>query len=276
MKTAFFKTAIIFIVLAFVACGIDEPQTKPDYTLGGKQMFDKAETHVKMLTEWMDILLKMNTYIVASDANKVKIEDKYFPNFKIRNSGINTWSLLQMSDTVCTIYTDGKLFTTVGAKWEIQNNNMEIPCPFSCISANKWAMKVSNFNIGRSTNYDYYNPYSNNYSIETFTSDSIEFYCDIATPEDFSSNNFEVSGKGEFLLENNVQKVKLNYMIDKTLKHAANSSYNMSSGKFNLTAQDLKSTKNGSGSAEFEIILGNERKIVVQYNGRTQTYPINN
>lgn len=276
MKTAFFKLAILYIVLALAACGIDEPQEKPDYTLGGKQMFDQAEAHVTLLTNWMDVLLKMNTYIQANEADKIKIEDKYFPNYKIRNSSTNTWSLIQMSDTVCTIYSDGKPFTTAGANWGIEMNNMEMPCPISCVSANKWLINVSNFNISNSVNFDYYNPYSNNYSIETFTSDSIVFYSDNAIPENFSSNNFEVSGKGEFLLENNSQKVKLTYEIDKTLKHVSNSSYNMCSGKYILLAQDLKSSKNGSGSAEFEIILGNERKIIIEYNGRTQTYPINN
>lgn len=278
MKIYFLKLSILYIVLAFTACGIDEPQTKPDYTLGGKQMFDKAELHVTMLTDWMDVLLKMNTYIESNDADKIKIEDKYFPNYKIRNTAINTWLLIQMNDTVCTIYTDGKAFTTAGANWGIEKKNMEIPCQFSCISANKWAMKVSNFDISKNTNYnyyDYYNPYSNDYSLETFTSDSIVFYSDNATPEDFSSNNFEVSGEGEFLMENNTQKVKLTYEIDNTLKHDSNASYNMSSGKYILSAQDMKSSKKGSGSADFEILLGDERKVIIEYNGRTQTYPRN-
>lgn len=275
MKTAIFKLSILYILLAFTACGIDEPQTKPDYTLGGKQMFDKAESHIKMITEWMDVLLKMNTYIQANEANKITIEDKYFSNYKIRNSATNTWSLIQLSDTVCKIYTGGKPFTTAGANWEIKKDNMEIPCKFSCINANKWLMKVSNFSINKNM-IDIYNPYLDNSSIETFTSDSVVFYSDNSNPDDFITNNFEVSGKGEFLLVNSAQKVKIAYEIGKTLKHVTNSDFNMSSGKYNLSALDLKTSKNGSGSAEFEILLGNERKVIIQYNGRTQIYPRNN
>ena len=282
MKTNFYKLSILYIVFAFASCEIEEPQTKPDYTLGGKQMFDRAETHVKMLTDWMDIMLKMNTYILTTDADKQKIEDKYFPNYKIRNAGTNAWSLIQMSDTICTIYTDGKPFTTAGANWGIKKNNMVIPCPISCISANKWATKVTNFALNNNSSYyydDFYNPYSysNNYNTETFTTDSIIFNCEKATPEDFSTNNFEVSGKGEFLLENNTQKVKLTYLIDKKLKHIANSSYNMSSGKYNLLAQDMKNSKKKAiGSADFEITLGDERTITIEYNGRKQNYPRKN
>jgi len=275
MRIAIFKLSIISFLLAFGSCGIEELQPKPDYTLAGKQMFDRTETHITMVTDWLDVLLKMNTYIQAPVEDKIKIEDMYFPNYKIRNTDTNTWALIQMSDTVCIIYTDTKPFTTVGAKWEIQKNNMLLSCPISCVSENTWALNVSNFKIGNYS-YEYYNPYSNNYSNETFTSDSLLFYSDNATPEEFTTNNFEVTGKGEFLLENNHQKIKLSYEINKPLKHISNTSYNMSSGKYFLSAQDLKSSKNGSGSAEFETILGNERKITIEYNGRTQTYPRNN
>lgn len=273
MKIYFIKLSILCGILAFSSCGIDEPQTKPDYTLAGKQMFNKTESHVTMLTDWMDILLKVNTYIQANEADKIKIEDKYFPNYKIRNSASNTWSLIQTGDTICKIYTDGNPFTAVGTSWSIKTINMELPCQFSCISASKWTMKVTNFSIYEGIIDGYYSTYSNNYSIETYTSDSVSFVSDNATPEDFTASNFEISGEGEFLLTSNHQKVKIGYEIVKNLKHVSNSAFNMSSGKYTLSAEDLKTYKKGTGSADFETILGNKKKVTIEYNGRTQTYP---
>ena len=276
MKNALLKSSLFSIIIAFWSCGIDEPQIKPDYTLAGKQMFDKTELHVTMLTEWMDVLLKMNTYIQANDADKMKIEDKYFPNYKIRNSAVNTWSLIDSGDTICKIFTDGNPFTAVGANWGIKYKNMEIPCPFSCVSASLWMMKVTNFKINQYNEDDFYPYYSNDYSVETYMSDSVSFASDNAIPEDFATSNFELSGKGEFLRSNNTQDVKIVYTIDKNLKHVANSTFNMNSGKYILSAEDLQTAKKGVASAEFEILIGNTKKITVVYNGRTQTYPTNN
>ncbi|MEI7503014.1 MAG: hypothetical protein WCJ61_06995, partial [Paludibacter sp.] len=150
MKTTIFKISILFAILGFSSCGIDEQQTKPDYTLAGKQMFDKTEANVTMVTEWLDILFKINTYIQANEANRTIIEDKYFADFKIRNSAINTWSIIQKADTVCKIYVDGNAFTTAGCKWEIKNTDMDLPCKFTCVGPNKWLINVSNFAINKS------------------------------------------------------------------------------------------------------------------------------
>jgi len=276
MKTTIFKISILFAILGFSSCGIDEQQTKPDYTLAGKQMFDKTEANVTMVTEWLDILFKINTYIQANEINRPLIEDKYFTDYKIRNSAINTWSIIQKADTVCKIYVDGNPFTTPGSKWRIKNNDMVLPCLFTCKSANNWLINVSNFAINKSYYNSDYQSYSNATTVATFMTDSLNFSSETATPEEFVANNFQVSGKGEFLLSNNKQKVLISFIIPQNLKHEANSVFNMNSGKYTISAEDLETHEKGTSNADFETTLGNNKKVTIVYDGRTQTYTNNN
>src|SRR5665647_1275066 len=149
MKTIIFKMSILLVLLGFSSCGIEEQQAKPDYTLAGKQMFDQTEANVTMVTEWLDMLFKINSYIQANDANRITIEDKYFADYKIRNSTSNIWAIIQNKDTICKIYVDGNPFTTAGSKWKIKNAHMDLPCLFTCVDANKWLINVSNFAINK-------------------------------------------------------------------------------------------------------------------------------
>lgn len=276
-KTKGFKLFILVSVFGLTSCGLDEQQIKPDYTLAGMQMFKNTESHLVLTTNWFDILLKMNTYIQAVDSNKLAIEDRYFPKYKIRKTSDHSWSLIQLGgDTVCNFITDANAFTSPGAVWKIKVSGMASPCTFTCVNSTKWALNVINFKI----NTPYYNPdfYSYNYSSATtsYLSDSLNFESESSNPKDFVATNFQVSGKGEYLLSNSEQKVKISFNIEKNLKHLANSVFNMSSGKYSLSAEDLETAEKGNASAEFETIIGDNKRVTIVYNGRTQTYPNNN
>ena len=266
------KSFILVAIVALSSCGIDNGEPKPDYTKTGKQMFDRTEANIQLLTGWVDMMFKMNTYIQASPANKIAIEDKFFTNFKLRNSSLNTWSLIEQGDTVYQIIVDGNDFTKAGSNWKIKTSGMTYFCPFICVDSNNWLLKVSDFPVqkeGYIVNYS-------DYSTITFITDSLNFKCDIESPESFSAYNFQVSGKGKFLLTNNLQNVLISFQIDKELKHIANSYFNISSGKYSLSALDLNSSKSGTSTAEFETLIGNNRRVTVVYNGRTQVYTNNN
>lgn len=275
-----FKLFVLVFIVGLSSCGIDDMQSKPDYTKPGKQMFDQTDQNVKLLTGWLDLLLKMNTYIQAPEANRITVEDTYFTKYKIRNSALNTWSLIEQGDTVCRIIVDGKPFTETGAKWEIQAKNMLSPCPFVCINSSKWMLTVSNFAVYKPTSVyssdAYYNSYSSTGIVTTFITDSLCFESETLSPESFEKSNFQISGKGEYLQTNNNQKVQISFFIEQNLKHVANSYFTVNSGKLSLTALDLKNLQSGEASAEFETLIGDNRKLTIVYNGRTQIYPNNN
>ena len=272
MKTNYLKGFIVLAIVVLSSCGIDNGAPKPDYTKAGKQMFDQTEVNMQMLTDWIDVMLKINTYIQAPDANKIAIEDKYFTNFKIRNSALNTWSLIELGDTIYQVIIDGNPFTKAGATWKIKTSGMTYSCPFTCVDSKNWLLKVSNFAVQKRKTEAYY---SNN-TITTYIIDSLNFKCDTDLPESFNNYNFQVSGKGKFSLENYSQSVMISFEIVKDLNHIANSYFNMNSGKYNLYALDLDTSKSGTSTVEFETLIGDNRKITVVYNGRTQVYPTSN
>jgi hypothetical protein len=264
----------IWIVIGWSSCGIDEQQPKPDYTKTGKQMFDNTEDHIRMVTDWLDIMLKLNTYIQAADTDKITVEDSFFSEYKIRKSSLNTWSLIHLRDTTYQIIVDGSSFTTSGATWKIKTKNMLTPCVFSCVNSSNWLLNVTDFAIDKLTNNEFYYPYSTRRT--THITDSLNFNSESTHPQCYKAYNFKVSGKGEFLQLNNCQKIQFSYLITQDLKHVTDSYYNINSGKYSLSAVDLSNFRLATSTAEFETLMGDVRKITIVYEGRTQVYPNDN
>lgn len=110
MKTASY--IIVFGCLLLSSCIVEE-YPKPPKTSMAKNVVDKASYSIVQGIRYSDIAIKTNAWLSASTtAEKVKTEDLYFPNFKLRMSG-DTIIVLNL----CKINSFGKKLQEPGSKW---------------------------------------------------------------------------------------------------------------------------------------------------------------
>jgi len=259
MKSTIFKLAILFIAtLCFVSCQIQEPQTPPDYTKTGRIMFSFSDRNICFYSNLFDKLLRMNTYIQAADSDKQNVEDSYFESFKIRSKDNKTWYLINSGDTIYTINSDNKPFSSIGSKFSIKRMYCN-PITFENTGNNQWNIKTKNINLQDSiiaTELNF-----------NCTSDSI--------PKSFESADFNITGNTKFIVNQYNNQITFSCSITKSFKHLKNSSFcNFNIGACTLTAYNNITLEEGSTQAEFEKLATDMQKIKIIYNNRTQTYTV--
>lgn len=122
MKKQIFILVILFVGFSTYSCIIEDGDTRPRATAAGKLIYDNTEQVISNNLVFADIALKLNAYIVAASDKKTVIEDRYFPQYKPRNTG-NNWVLL---NSPYSIITYGKSMDLPGAKWTISRNNTDV------------------------------------------------------------------------------------------------------------------------------------------------------
>jgi len=257
MKSTIFKLAILFITaLCFVSCQIQEPQTPPDYTSTGRIMFNFFDRNICFYSNLFDKLLRMNTYIQAADSDKQNVEDSYFESFKIRSKDNKTWYLINSGDTIYTINSDNKPFSSIGSKFSIKRMYCN-PVTFENTGNNQWNLKAGNISLQ-----------------DSIITTELNFSCSSnSTSKSFESADFEIIGNTKFIVNQYDNRIIFSCSITKSFKHSKNLSfYNFKTGACTLTAYNNSTLEEGSAQTEFENLATDIQKIKIVYNNRTQTY----
>ena len=131
MKTTKIYLGILLsaMLLLFANCTIREGEYAGAATQRGFQIYKTCEYNtIEFIDKYVDICFNLNTWIEADSSFKYLIEDKWFPNYKIRNVGDGIYGLYANANLVYTIETGNLPLTDPNAKWvlswnERDNNN---------------------------------------------------------------------------------------------------------------------------------------------------------
>jgi len=122
MKKLIFIMVVVFAGFSTISCIVEDGNTRPKATEAGKLIYDNTEQIISNNLVFADIALKLNAYIIAPTEQKATIEDKYFPQYKPRNTG-NNWVLLNSHYSIAT---NGKSLDLIGSKWTITKDQTDI------------------------------------------------------------------------------------------------------------------------------------------------------
>jgi hypothetical protein len=257
MKSGIIKLAFVLVVLSGLAsCQINEPSTAPDYTSTGRVMFEFSDRNISFYSNLFDKLLRMNSYIQAADSDKQSVEDSYFENFKIRTKDNKTWYLINSGDTIYTINSDNKPFSSVGSKFSIKRMYCN-PVTFENTGNNQWNLKAMNISLQ-----------------DSIVATDLNFTCtNSSSPKSFESADFEIAGNTKFVVDQYNTRIIFLCNITKSFKHPKDEYFCVyNNGTCTLTAFDISTLEEGSAQAEFEKLTADTKKLKVVYSGRTNQY----
>jgi hypothetical protein len=254
MKLNLYIIFAILVVIVFNACVLREPESKPDITKTGKQMFLNAEAEIQTLIMLSDYAIKLETYWNTPDSLKETVRQKYFSNNGINHVGTNKWYICTKYDTICSIITDLKSIHSVNAKWLIQYRNTAHSIVLKCIEINKW--QVSTFET----------PIYNWISTDTIEIKSTNK----STPKSFGESYFYVSAKG-VLNSRNDQNIQLQYnTVENLTQDSAKQVFK--SGILDLTATEVQTSKTKKAIAEYLSSSSDNKSVKISIDGYTKTY----
>lgn len=139
------KSIAAFVVSLFFlySCQVEEGQrslmrTEIGFLTYGITTDKVISPHLSAL----DNVLKIDEYITApTEAEKIKIEDKFFRQYKFRFSG----DTCRLIPDYATVVRDGKSIRTIGAKWSCSMTGFK-DIQITCIAENKWRV-VTNYTV---------------------------------------------------------------------------------------------------------------------------------
>ena len=244
------------MLLAFssIACVIREPETKPDLTQTGKEMFLQAESEVINLLTLFDNALKINSYKNTPDLLKEEKRELYFPLYIIKHKYPNIWYVCAQTDTLCTIVTDSNSIHTNGAVWQIKTRFSKNYYQLKCNEFNNWQISSSKINY-----------------VSWICTDSLDLTCtNLKAPLSFEKAGFTIKGKGEMNSDRG-EDILLKYEIIKPLEHDS-TVWMFKAGSLDLSATEILNNRTKTAIAEYKNALVKNRSVQIIYDDRTKLY----
>lgn len=306
MKTI--KNIAGFVCISLLLSGCVENYDVPSKTEKGKAIYNSWHKGMDtLLSRYIDVAFKFNTWYEAADSQKNSVEDKYFPQFKIRDLQNDQWGLFSGTELAYRISRYSKSLSDPNACWIIEamneaidginnNNNQDYyysdggyklisfledaytPVVLSAMGVNQWDIQV-----GESHSEDMI-------SIQLKSMDSI-------TPVSLLESSFTISTEGTFVyLEGyNYQYGNIVYIDFKTMEDLVyrrrdksghsqegdeylypKKTYYWSAGKVSLHAIDEDNDNETLAEASFSQLTRSQFGIYITYKGITEEWIENN
>lgn len=255
MKNKLFLLINFLLLLGFSSCEIREPESKPDITETGRQIFHYSETNIFQLVSLFDKALGINNYINTPDSMKEMNRQLYLSSYGVCHDK-NKWYLKQNLDTVFSIVIDSNSIHTIGAVWKIKEQYADSFCTVRCLAFNKWQI---------SSVENRYAPWIVNSQLNLNCSDSI-------SPLSFRTADFSITGNGDLLsYGNSLQTVHITYAITDKLVHES-ADTKIASGSIGVVAIDLDTNQTESAIGEYIISTNQTQWMKITFKERIHTY----
>ena len=157
-----------FVLVSSYSCVLNSGEEAPPKTSFGYYVYSKtAHEVVTYYISAIDIVLKLNEWVNApDDQTRYQIEDKYFPNYKVRLDG-DICTVLG----VASVKMDKIAFAQEGSKWVYTNLSSGSSFDIECIEDGVWEVNDESAEIESYTSiielvvrYDEYNNASGGYN----------------------------------------------------------------------------------------------------------------
>ena len=168
MKRITVGILLFFVLVSSYSCVLDSEEKAPPKTSFGYYVYSKtAHEVVTYYISAIDVVLKLNEWVNApDDLTRYQIEDKYFPNYKVRLEG-ELCTILG----VASVKMDEIAFAQVGSKWTFTLLGLGSSFDIECIEDGVWEIKYESAKVGSYTSnidivvrYDGYNNASGGYN----------------------------------------------------------------------------------------------------------------
>jgi hypothetical protein len=260
MKKAVNNLFLLITLFVFCSCVIREPETKPDDTRVGLQMFNYSETSIFYMVRCFDKMLFLNSYINKTDSAKNIFRKQYFQQYKFTQPTVNKWFIKRETDgdTIYTIYTDGNSIHKIGSIWKLKEKNDSILYTITCKSANKWEIEALNKRV---------ESWNVNAKITINCIDSF-------APVMYQTSNFVIKGGG-ILTSNNEnkeqQQLQINYSIKDSLIHRK-PIWICTSGSLDLEVKEFDTGHTEKAVGKYYNIERNVNSLEITYHNKVNTY----
>lgn len=113
----------IFVILAIILISGCTREERGQLTQRGHEICSAWNTAVDaILTDDVNPAFILNTWIISDEAERYIIEDRYLPQYKIRQVDATTYGLYKGAEPYFTINTHGTHITDEGAVWTVTNH----------------------------------------------------------------------------------------------------------------------------------------------------------
>lgn len=155
----------------------------------------------------MDKCFNLNAWIEADSTLKYLLEDKWFPNYKLRNLGAGTYGFYSGADLVFYIETGGVSLSEPGAQWimswkgDSRTSEWEVAYPYGL------SPRASSFRLGnQELHIDFVDTAADkSWHVTIVDSDSSMSYLDLnvtlksrLVPQSLMETDFTVTGSGKY------------------------------------------------------------------------------
>lgn len=259
------KLLVIPILLGsvFVSCVLDgKDDNSIENSHSGKRAYRYLENNIGIcLSSYFDIALRMNVYLSASPEEWQSLEDRYFPEYKIRRLGETQWMGVLGTDTVFRLETDGRLLSEDGSCWIIGKSQLDRGIEkITCERKGRWRIEAMGLPLGQLEEW----VISAVFEVEDHTG---------RVPEEFDGADWRVMAFGECLEEND--RILLRFESQEPLLRSGGSDDLFVEGKLDIWAGDLNRQLEETVGVVIAPLAENGRTVSIVYRGKTYVY-VNN
>lgn len=218
----------IFILLAITVFSSCTREERGRPTQRGHEICGAWNSAVNViLAQNVNPAFCLNAWIISDEAERYIIEDRYFPQYKIRQLDATTYCLYSGSEAYYTINTHGTHITDESAVWTVTthfeygygyvdflNSHGDRTVNITNLGNDQWSIALDSASFPQSTAHW-------TLALERFTN-----HCNIFTEEFTLSGDgvfaFSVGTEWEIFYEPTDEPVMLSYAIERPLKNEAN------------------------------------------------------
>lgn len=225
----------------------------------GKQAHFYLEHNIHIyLFDFFDIALRMNYYLLAPPEKRLEMEDRYFPECKIRQLNTNQWAGILRQDTLFQLKTDGKSLSEKNASWILGKSQLDKQKEtITCLNDGKWEVQV----IGLA------GPYWGGWITDAIF--QVEHRKE-GMPDGFKNSDWTITGKGTCF--DQYSQILLHFESKEPWEYIENSDTLLQEGSIEIIAEDIGKQLKETIQVRIEPLPGKGRKIQLTYKGKTYIY----
>ena len=194
------------MVLLFANCTVREGEMAGAHTQRGFEIYKSCEFNtLNFIYNKVDICFKFNAWLEADSALKDLLEDKFFPEYKLRKAEDGIYGLYNGVEQVFIIETGGKPLSDPNAQWilswkgtdnDLNRQNYGNDLPSLASSFIKGTMEL---------HVDHADTAGNSWHVSIVDQDSLNAFLDLnivspmrLMPQTLFDDDFTVTGTGKF------------------------------------------------------------------------------